>query len=137
MEKLNFDVFYTHTRDKLHDNQFGFRNKRSAKLQLLLFFDKLYELQDNTAFRNLSLLYLDFWKAFDTFPRTNLLERNRGFGIGSKLCKLIHSYLSNRVQFVRLGNSKSTLKKLVTVFPGFNLQTSFLSPLHRPPTEHL
>ena len=71
--------------------------KRSAILQLLVFLDRIPEYNDEKELENLSVLYLDFSKAFNTVPH-NLIRKMRNFGIGGKLLKLINSYLSGRVQ---------------------------------------
>ena len=57
---------------------------------------------------NLSVLYLDFSKAFDTVPHNRLIRKVRNFGIGGKLLKLINSYLSGHVQSVKLNNTLSS-----------------------------
>ena len=42
-EKVMFDGIYKHTKDRLYESQFGFRKRRSAIVQILVFLDRLYE----------------------------------------------------------------------------------------------
>ena len=74
-EKLLFDAIFELVKDQLHANQYGFRKHRSATLQLLVFLDKLYDLNDNEKQKELTVLYLDFAKAFDTVPHELLLRK--------------------------------------------------------------
>ena len=69
-------------RHKLCENQSSFKKNRSASLQLLLFLDRVYKRFDNEAIKDLSILYLDFAKTFDTVPHNILIK---SIGVGGKL----------------------------------------------------
>ena len=125
LERIIFDEIYPLVQEKLHTEQFGFRKKRSATLQLLLFLDRIYKYNDDNEVENLSVLYLDFSKAFDTVPHSRLLEKVQNFGIGGKLLKLVHSYLSDRKQVVKIRNTLSTPLAETSGVP----QGSILGPL--------
>ena len=105
LERIIFDEIYPLVQKKLHTKQFGFRKKRSATLQLLLCLDRTYIFNDDNEVENLSVLYIDFSKAFDTVPHSRLLDKVQNFGIGGKLLKLVHSYLSDRKQVVKIRNT--------------------------------
>ena len=124
-EKLLFDAIYELVKDQLHANQYGFRKHRSATLQLLVFLDKLYELNDNEKQKELTVLYLDFAKTFDTVPHELLLRKVALFGVGGNLLKLIASYLTDRVQFVKINNHEYTKQNVTSGVP----QGSILEPL--------
>ena len=102
LEKIIFDEMYELVRHKLCENQFGFRKNRSATLQLLLFLDTVYKKFDNEAIRYLSILYLDFAKAFDTVPHNILIQKF--YKLEGKLIQLISSHLTNRKQYVKINN---------------------------------
>ena len=108
LETIIFDEIYELVRHKLCENQFGFRKNRSATLQLQLFLDRVYRKLDNEAINDLSILYLDFAKAFDTVPHNNLIQKLYNIGVGGKLVQLISSYLTNCKQYV-----KSTMRYLI------------------------
>ena len=71
------------------------------------------------------MLSLDFAKAFDTVPHELLLRKVALFGVGGNLLKLIASYLTDRVQFVKMNNHESTKLNVTTGVP----QGSILGPL--------
>ena len=124
-EKFLFDPIYEHVKSYLHKNQFGFRKRRSATLQLLLFLDTIYELNDLPDNKELAVLYLDFAKAFDTVPHSQLIKKISDFGIGRKVLKLIKSYLIGRQQAVKLNKSLSKTEPVTSGVP----QGSILGPL--------
>ena len=68
LKKSIFDKLYTKVEYRLHEIQDGFRKRRSATIQHLLFFDRIYELNDQQDVQELAVPYLDFAKAFDTVP---------------------------------------------------------------------
>ena len=80
-EKVIFDWLYPVVRLKLHDSQFGFRDGRSAILQLICFLDKIYLLNDSSAIDELTVFYLDFKKAFDKVPNDLLFLKIHKMGI--------------------------------------------------------
>ena len=53
-------------------------------------------------------LLMDFSKAFDAdaLPHGLLLVKLRAYGVSSRACDLLKSYLSNRLQRVKIGNDK-------------------------------
>ena len=110
-EKVIFDVVSELVRKALHENQFGFRKRRSAILQFLLFLDKIYEDKDSIATEHLAVLYLDFAKAFDTVPHAQLINKLATIGISGKLLKLIDSNLSSRHQFDKINNSLTSTRE--------------------------
>ena len=103
--EMIFAEIYELVRHKLCENQFGFRKNRSATLQLLLFLDTVYKKLDNEAIKDLSILYPDFAKAFDTVPDNILIKK---LGVGGKLIQLITSYQTNRKQY-----GKPTMRYLI------------------------
>ena len=73
----------------------------------------------------LSIFCLDLSKALDTLNHTILLDKLFYYGIRSTWLKLLGSYLSNRVQFVKLNDVNSDILPIVTGVP----QGSILGPL--------
>ena len=69
--------------------------------------------------------HIDLSKAFDSLRHDILLDKLSYYGITHPAKKLIESYLSNRKQFVQIGNIKSTMRLVFTGVP----QGSIVGPL--------
>ena len=65
------------------DEQHGFVPGRSCMTQLLVTLELWSELLDSGA--PFDIVYLDFWKAFDTVPHQRLLRKLKAYGIAGKL----------------------------------------------------
>ena len=84
----------------------------------LTFLDRLYELSDTDSQGLPCVLFIDFARASDTVPHEILIANLAHFGIGEKLLKLIVSYLTDRTQFVKINDHKSTFQKVTSVPQG-------------------
>ena len=124
-ERTIFETLYENLRHKLHPAQYGFRQKRSATLHLLTFLHKIYTNYDDEAVKELGVIYLDFAKAFDTVRHDILITKLKEVGIGAKLLQLLASYLSQRKQFLKVGEESSGLKEVTSGVP----QGPILGPL--------
>ena len=71
------------------------------------------------------VLFTDLSNAFDCLPHGLLLAKLRAYGLNTPACNLIASYLSNRKQRVKIGNTRS---KWITLSKGVP-QGSILGPL--------
>ena len=58
--------------------------------------------------------HIDLPKAFDSLRHDILLDKLTYYGVTRQAKKLIESYLSNRKQFVQVGNIKSAIKLVST-----------------------
>ena len=74
---------------------------------------------------DISILYLDFAKAFDKVPHHLLIKKLESFDVGGNMLLLLHSYLEDRKQFVKIGNCYSSLENVTSGVP----QGSILGPL--------
>ena len=104
-------------------NQHGFRSGRSCLSQLLAHYD--YILSQLEQGNNVDIIYLDFAKAFDKVDHGILLHKLRAMGIKGKLGVWIHSFLTNRYQYVAVNRSKSSKSSVISGVP----QGSVLGPL--------
>ena len=77
------------------------------QLHSLIFLYTVYKNFDNEAIKDLSILYLDFAKAFDTVPHNMLMQKLYNIGVGGKLIQLISSYLTNCKQYININNEVS------------------------------
>ena len=71
------------------------------------------------------VVYMDFRKAFDSVSHNSLLVKLNSIRITGKLWSWLKEYLQQRFQSVRIGNSMSTLCKVLSGVP----QGSVLGPL--------
>ena len=105
------------------EQQYGFRSNHSTDLATLKLTDTImYEL-DNSHIP--CAIFLDLSKAFDTLNYKILLRKLKYYGLGNVVYNLIENYLTNRQQFVKLGNVKSKLIPMLIGVP----QGSILGPL--------
>ena len=70
-------------------------------------------------------MLLDLSKAFDCLPHSLLIAKLQAYGFDKNACNLIHSYLINRKQRVKIGDSRSEWLHLIKGVP----QGSILGPL--------
>ena len=103
--------------------QHGFRQGRSCLSQLLAHHERIVSaLESNT---KLDVIYLDFAKAFDKVDHGVLLHKVRALGISGRLGLWIHSFLSDRTQFVAANGAISSTSSVISGVP----QGSVLGPL--------
>ena len=70
-------------------------------------------------------IFLDLSKAFDTLNYKMFMRKLKYYGLGNVAYNLIENYLTNRQQFVKLGNVKSKLILMLIGVP----QGLILGPL--------
>ncbi len=74
---------------------------------------------------NIGSVMMDLSRAFDSMPRGLLLAKLKAYGVDENSCKLLCSYLSNRMQRVKICNTRSDWTCTNRGFP----QGSGLGPL--------
>ena len=110
-------------RDIMYKYQFGFRKGYSTEQAILELTDTLKKAMDKKLVT--CGLFLDFSKAFDTVNHNILLSKLYHYGIRGTPFKWFENYLSNRTQFVKIGNTKSNCETITCGIP----QGSTLGPL--------
>ena len=75
--------------------QYGFRRKKSAVIQMVQILSKVYAFYDDKNVQTLSVLYLDFSKAFDKVPHSILIAKLRNIGLGIQKQDIIQDYLTH------------------------------------------
>ena len=88
-----------------NEAQHGFRRNRSTGTNLVEFWEDITDIVNNN--KDLSIVYTDFKKAFDSVPHDLLLLKLKRLGIRGKTLKWLHSYLEERTQRVILNDVTS------------------------------
>ena len=84
------------------------------------------------------LVSLDLSAAFDTLDHSIILNRLQfSFGIHGTALSWFHSYLSNRSQFVEIGNSRSSISSCPTGVPQVFVLDPMLFSLYTSPIAHI
>ena len=107
----------------LYKYQFGFRKGYSTSMALIEIINNIKSAIDNNKF--VCGIFLDLTKAFDTVNHQILLDKLHHYGVRGQTNNLFNSYLSNRKQFVKIGNSESSHQPISCGVP----QGSVLGPL--------
>ena len=98
-------VKYLEENGLFNPNQHGFCAGKSCLSQLLEYYDTILRLVGDGY--SVDTVYLDFSKAFDKVDHSILLSKLKGIGIGGKLGRWIHSFLTDRKQVVTVNGITS------------------------------
>lgn len=115
--------WYIEDRCKLQQSQCGFRSGFST-IDILLRLEQQIRRAQQTSEICLAV-YVDLTSAFDTVHHHKLLAKLASMGICGNMLRWLRSYLDNRKNFVRIGNTLSDPYILTTGVP----QGGILSPL--------
>ncbi len=107
----------------LSERQFGFRPKFSTEYAILDIYEKLLKNLDEK--QTSCAIFLDLAKAFDTVSHDILLRKLEKYGIRGNALELLSSYLKDRYQFVKMGETKSIISLIEYGVP----QGSILGPI--------
>ena len=106
----------------IHENQHGFRAKRSCESQLIMTTDDLAKHLENK--HQVDMAILDFSKAFDKVSHQHLSTKLQYYGIQGTTRKWINSFLTDRFQQVVVDNATSERTRVTSGVP----QGSVLGP---------
>uniref|UniRef100_A0A3Q3JDA1 Reverse transcriptase domain-containing protein n=1 Tax=Monopterus albus TaxID=43700 RepID=A0A3Q3JDA1_MONAL len=106
----------------LSDCQYGCRSKRSTSLAITDLMEDITSAMDEKKYT--MGIFIDLKKAFDTVNHELLMDKLEKYGIRGMVGKWIRSYLTQRRQFVRLGEYQSSELNIVCGVP----QGSVLGP---------
>ena len=93
-------VYYIESNGLFNSSQHGFRGGRSCLSQVLQHYDTIISITESNKNANVDIVYIDFAKAFDKVDIDILLNKVSKLGIGGKLGRWLHSFLTCRSQKV-------------------------------------
>ena len=96
-------------------DQHGALHGKSTLTQLLEQQEEILKILEDGD--TVEVLYLDFSKAFDSCDHNIMLKKIRDIGFGGKLLKWLSSFLSGRLQAVRIGDNLSAWRKVTSGVP--------------------
>ena len=96
---------YINKNNIITDLQHGFRKNHSTNSNLLMFWDDISALANKG--NEISMIYTDLRKAFDSVPHDLLLLKLRKYGVSGLNLSWIKSFLTNRQQTVVINGHKS------------------------------
>ncbi len=113
---------FTDKHKLLSDSQYGFRTNSSTSLALTESIEEITNAIDHKL--HSFGVFIDLKKAFDTINHSILISKLERYGIRGLVLHWVKSYLSNRKQFVKLGESSSSCLDIACGVP----QGSVLGP---------
>jgi len=126
MERIIVDCVLSYLMDNnlLHPAQHGFFKNRSTCTNVLESLnDWTVVLQDNDA---LTVVYIDFRKAFDTVSHPKLTSKLKSYGISGSLLSWFQEYLHDRSHCTHIGKTCSVFLPMLS---GIMIQGSVIGPL--------
>ena len=91
-------------------NQFAFRPTESTTAALIYIFHKVTQLL--ATYQYVTVIALDFSKAFDTVRHSTLLEKMADLDMPDKVYNWLASYFSGHLHCIRYGTSTSALHEI-------------------------
>ena len=101
----------------------AFRKGHGCQTTLLKLLEEWRQALDKNHYA--AAIIMDLSKAFDCLPHDILLSKLSAYGMSEPASRLLHSYLSNRKQQIKIGDTVSTWASLTKGVP----QGSILGPL--------
>ena len=112
-----FDILYSH--------QYGFRINHSTVHPIMHFLKDISNANDKPTKDSTLGLFIDLSKAFDTINHSALLTKLNHYGIRGVANLWFNSYLSNRMQYTVVNDTKSEILNILCGVP----QGSILGPI--------
>ena len=97
------------------NSQYGFRENRSTSTALLELLEEITAASDQNKYT--VGVFIDLRKAFDTIDHNLLIKKLESYGLRGIVNTWLHSYLTNRKQYVELDKVSSSFLKVICGVP--------------------
>ena len=122
-ERLLYDQLTEYMKEKLSPFLCGFRKQYSTQHALIGMLERWKHCLDRSGV--VMAVLMDLSKAYDCIPHDLLIARLHAYGLNTNALYLLHSYLTNRKQKVKVNESFSEWVNIIIGIP----QGSILDPL--------
>ena len=122
-EKLLYDLLMEYMNDKLSQFLCGFRKQDSNQHALIRLLERWKHCLDDSGV--VMAVLMDLSEAYDCIPYDLLIAKLHAYGLNTNAIYLLHSYLTNRKQKVKVNESFSEWVNIIIGIP----QGSTLGPL--------
>ena len=124
LEKCMCSPLYEHFVNSLSSRQHGVVRQKSTITNMLAFLQAVYKALDKDQHSEVVAFYTDFSKAFDKVSHYLPLCKVASLGVNGCLLELLHDYLSDRKQIVRVDNVSFRPKDVTSGVPQRSLDFS-------------
>ena len=114
LERLMYNCLYKYLKENniLYEKQFGFQSGYSTSDAIIQLVDKNFDSFEKEQFT--IGVFIDQSEAFDTVDHSILLKKLKRYDVTDKNLAWFQSYLSNRKQYIEIGENSKTDPKYVT-----------------------
>ena len=127
-ERVLLDQMNNHMEPMFSPEMSGFRKGHNCEHVLMKFTSDVYQSLDNG--ESTGAVLTDLSKAFDSLPHSLLVAKLHAYGFDISSCKLVGDYLSNRLQRVKLGSTRSEWLEVQKGAPQGSLMGPFAYNVH-------
>ena len=99
----------------LNSHQWAYKKNHSTEQLLLHMVEKWRKAADEN--KVIGIVFIDFKKAFDSIPHKQLLFKLQRSGLSGNLLEWIRSYLTNRLQYTKIGKENLSNRKIEKLSP--------------------
>ena len=129
LERFILDQLTSYFKSILSEFRSAYRKQYSCQHVLLRMIEAWRKCLDENKIVGVTLM--DLSKAFDCLPHDLLVAKLEAYGLDTRILKHVLSYLSGRKQCVKIRNSFSLLKLILSDIPtGINTWTNIIQHIH-------
>ena len=114
-ERVIYNQINSFMENKISKCVTGFRKSHGTQHSLIVMLEKWKKALDKE--ENMSAIFMDLSKAFDTINHDLLLAKLKAYGFSKQALSFMCSYLKNRRQRVQINNKFSSLKEVIAGVP--------------------